>query len=268
VDGKPYVPTPDEQRVLDECRGSALMRGSIYGAGGTLLAYSLLRYGSKGRMGVGRRLVLGTTGMASFAIGMFSYSARCAEQLIALEGSPMGESLKKAMEARGVPPPGQHQRAGANKGIRHPTEALDDPRVNGTHKRGARESWDSSWETGASMTAAPSPDESWKPQSEDSAQTKSSPAGNIRPSNFGNSTGGTTMDTTKQTRDQKNHSLDREASDAQPSAILQPHFDGEVDDAGTSVFSHYPSSTEAKKKVTYEDIRNRHRLANSDSSKN
>jgi len=36
----------------------------------------------------------------SAAVGMISYSAKCAEQLMALEGSPMGESLRKAIASQ------------------------------------------------------------------------------------------------------------------------------------------------------------------------
>ena len=45
----------------------------------------------------------------SAAVGMISYSAKCAEQLMSLEGSPMGESLRKAMSS-------QAAHAGAGRG--------------------------------------------------------------------------------------------------------------------------------------------------------
>ena len=41
--GERYVPTPEEQTVLDDCRRNALMRGAIYGVGTMLLGYPLVK---------------------------------------------------------------------------------------------------------------------------------------------------------------------------------------------------------------------------------
>jgi hypothetical protein len=41
--GERYVPTPEEQKVLDDCRRNALMRGGIYGVGTMLLGYPLVK---------------------------------------------------------------------------------------------------------------------------------------------------------------------------------------------------------------------------------
>ena len=40
---------------------------------------------------------------------MFSFSPRCAEMLMELEGSPMGEGLRKAIEQRGLQVKRRHE---------------------------------------------------------------------------------------------------------------------------------------------------------------
>ena len=66
--GERYVPTPEEQQVLDECRRNALMRGAIYGVGTMLLGYPLVkRQVGAGKMTALHRGAISVAGMTGCA---------------------------------------------------------------------------------------------------------------------------------------------------------------------------------------------------------
>eukprot|EP00037_Helgoeca_nana_P010457 m.92084 g.92084 ORF g.92084 m.92084 type:complete len:252 (+) comp20218_c0_seq3:285-1040(+) len=96
--GTPYVPTKDEQRVLDGCVNSAMFRGGAYGGVSFIVSYGVFRGKGGARMQLWQSAVVGLMSVTSFAVGVLSYSSRCIDQLAALEGSPMGEDLRKMLE--------------------------------------------------------------------------------------------------------------------------------------------------------------------------
>eukprot|EP00041_Stephanoeca_diplocostata_P014859 m.280896 g.280896 ORF g.280896 m.280896 type:complete len:368 (-) comp19831_c0_seq2:518-1621(-) len=96
--GQPYVPTPQEQEILDDWRKNSFLRGGLHGATGLLFGVWTGRM-FKSMTKRTQTFIAGAMGTLGFMNGVRSYTATSFEKLMALEDSPLGDEVRRSMES-------------------------------------------------------------------------------------------------------------------------------------------------------------------------